>query len=451
MLWDKVKNFFKRKQGTTVVAAALASQVAYGQTEPKTEDKKQDKTEKVVIQQVSFENGMSEAINDNPISGISYQNVDELYAMYLDFQKELQKKDFTVETDTISFDEFVKSFAGGFFNHNTNSVHRYFVKVENPEQVSSFIQKKLPDLSEEEHKSRAKTLLNLLKQQNDSSSLDVKSIIAHEAQHWIVNKKNIQAPGLSVAQFGVIEQTDELAARFASVLLIDKAYQDKINQGMPAREALKVFDEYQLDDISFYKDLYSQKEKLGTDKFQALLWKRTRQEWIASCQEIYAPSIKANMKVFCKRYDIGSLAFGNDKEFQSRINKLLKSVNDNPVLKKAGVKVGDFSKYLNDEDKFVPLSPELQKAADALTLYYTGMTPEFAKKLSDEMPGDQKEDAINLVKVFSEMPVSKEIADKFDYRIGDEYEIKDISKTYKDEDPLEAAQRAFIQSKKLSR
>lgn len=61
----------------------------------------------------------------------------------------------------------------------------------------------------------------------------------------------------------------------------------------------------------------------------------------------------------------------------------------------------------------MPLSDEVQKAAEKMTLYYTGMTPEFARKLGKAMPGNAKKDASNLLKILSKRQVSKKVARKF--------------------------------------
>ena len=149
------------------------------------------------------------------------------------------------------------------------------------------------------------------------------------------------------------------------------------------------------------------------------------------------------MESKCFSNDVGSLAFGNDKEFQARIDKIMDGVKDNPVLKQAGVKVGDFSK--NVDNKIIPLSPEMQKEAEALTLHYTGMTPDYAQKLSQEMPGNQQKDAVNLMRFLSGRPLPKNVAAKFEHKS----EVKDISKPQSSQ--LTAAQQAFIQSSQYSK
>lgn len=449
MLWKKIKNFFKRKQGAAVVAAALASQVAYGQNEPKTEDKKQDKTEKIVLQNISTDFGMRRAINENPFCGNTHFDVNEIYKKYIDSQKKAGEKGSKIETDTIPFHEYVKDNVAGYFNSKNKNIYRRYIKVEDTDQVLAYVKEQCPNLSYLEQILITEKMLNMIKQCNDSTSLTATTIIAHEAQHMISDKNDIMAPGLSITQFGIIAQVEEINAAFSTVLLVDKYCQNKINQGIPAEEVFEVFDRPGLEQLDFYKDAYPQKEKLGTDKFQALLWKQTRKRWEELYQEAYTNSIRRHLRSFGEMYDIGSLAFGNDQEFLSRINTILEGVKDNPILKKAGVKVGNFTKYLNDQDKIVPLSPKLQNEAHTLTLLYTGMTPEFAKKLSDEMPGDQKEDAINLISVISQRPVPKEIAEKFDYKLEPDDEMKDISK--KPEKPLSAAQKAALQSTKLQR
>ena len=194
--------------------------------------------------------------------------------------------------------------------------------------------------------------------------------------------------------------------------------------------------------FAFYKDVYARKKHLGLDKFQALLWQKTSQMWQEVYQKNYAEPIRACMELRAAVYDVGSLAFGHDDNFVARLDKILNGVKDNPVLKQAGVMVGDFSRYVSD--KVVPLSLDMQRQAEALTLYYTGMSSDEAKRLSDKMPGNQTEDALNWAKVLSQKPVSKEVEAVFVRK----NEPKDVSKS---RSSLSLKKQVMLRSRQSSR
>lgn len=449
MNWEKVKNYFKEKQGATVVAAALASQVAYAQNNPKVEDKKQDKTEKVVVQEVVEDGNVYTAINGNPVHGNTYNDVKQDYKNYVQEQKDAYENGGEIKTDTIPFQEFVQHQRLGQFNPETKDISRSFIDVENSEHVSMFVQNQYAGLSKEEQAQKVEKVFDVVQQYNNPASLSSQSVLGHEVQHQVSDKNNVYAPGLSVTQYGQLNQIDEITANFSSLLLIDKKCQDEINQGKSPHEVFKVFDMAEFKDFSFYKDMYAQKESLGTDKFQAALWQKTSQMWQSKYQQAYGNQIKSCMESKCFSNDVGSLAFGDDKEFQKRVNKLLNGVKDNQILKQAGVKVGDFSKHISN--KVVALSPEMQKEADAMTLHYTGMTPDYAQKLSKEMPGSQKKDAVNLLRYLSGRPLPKKIVAQFDRQRG----IKDMSQNIQNaknmQSQLTAAQQSLMRSQQVSR
>ena len=135
------------------------------------------------------------------------------------------------------------------------------------------------------------------------------------------------------------------------------------------------------------------------------------QMWQNNYQSIYSNQIVGSMETKCDKYDAASLAIGNDKEFAKRIDLIFDGLKDNEILKQKGISVENFSKYLSEN--IVPLSPEVQKKADDLTLYYTGMTPDSAKDISEKMPGNQSKDAVNLLRILSGRSVPKKVAKKF--------------------------------------
>ena len=68
-------------------------------------------------------------------------------------------------------------------------------------------------------------------------------------------------------------------------------------------------------------------------------------------------------------------------------------------MQKMNIDPGKFSQYLPKD--IIQLSPEAKKEADNITKELTGLSLEDGKEISRRLPGSQKKDAINLVKILS--------------------------------------------------
>ncbi len=411
MVWDKLKDFFKKQNGATVVGMALSSQVAYAQTEPKIEEQKQDKIEQAVIQEVLEGDNIYTSINGQPVHGNIYSDVKEDLKSYYDEQKEAFATDFSVKMDTIPFNEFADNKLVGSYDFSEKTVTMNYVQTENDEDIKAYVEQNYAHLSLDEQNKKVQHVKEVLSNYNDVNTLENNVLLAHEVQHMTNDKNNIYAPGLSVAQYGMLNQYDEISSKMAELLLLDKAYQDKIKQGVPQQEALQLFEKNEFKNFAFYKDLLFQKEKMNKNDFNKQMVQGVCQMWQNNYQSIYSNQIVGSMETKCDKYDAASLAIGNDKEFAKRIDLIFDGLKDNEILKQKGISVENFSKYLSEN--IVPLSPEVQKKADDLTLYYTGMTPDSAKDISEKMPGNQSKDAVNLLRILSGRSVPKKVAKKF--------------------------------------
>lgn len=425
MVWDKLKDFFKKQNGATVVAAALSSQVAYAQTEPKIEEQKQDKIEQAVIQEVLEGDNIYTSINGQPVHGNTYSDVKEDLKSYYEEQKEAFAADFSVKTDTIPFNKFADNKLVGSYDFSEKTVTMNYVQTENDDDIKAYVEQNYAHLSLEEQNKKVRHVKEVLGNYNDVNSLEYNVLLAHEVQHMTNDKNNIYAPGLSVAQYGMLNQYDEISSKMAELLLLDKAYQDKIKQGVPQQEALQLFEKNEFKNFAFYKDLLFQKEKMNKNDFNKQMVQGVCQMWQNNYQSMYSNQIVGSMEAKCDKYDAASLAIGNDKEFAKRIDLIFDGLKDNEILKQKGISVENFSKYLSEN--IVPLSLEVQKKADDLTLYYTGMTPNSAKNISEKMPGNQSKDAVNLLRILSGRSVPKKVAKKFVVKS----EVKELTPTEK--------------------
>ena len=412
MFWNKLKNFFKEKSGATVMAATLSSPVAYAQSEPKVEESKQDKTEQVVIQEVLKGDQIYMSINGNPVHANVYSDLKENLENYYEDQKEsFENREQVVETDTISFDDFSFERQLAYYDLGKKNVTMNYVDGNKKDDILYYVEQNYMNMSLEEQDQKAQNISSMLARYNNKYSVEYLSLLAHELQHMVNDENGLYAPGLSVEQYGVLNQYDEVSATLVEFLVLDFGVQKQVQGGVPLAEALKIFDRPEFSCFAFYKDLALKKENMSKADYNRALFAALHDSWQKNFQKTYENQVIFSMKAKCESYDAASLAFGNEKEFDKRLKRMFDRIKDNPVLKRLGVEVDNFSKYL--PEKKMPLSDEVQKAAEKMALHYTGMTPEFARKLGKAMPGNAKKDASNLLKILSKRQVSKKVARKF--------------------------------------
>lgn len=83
--------------------------------------------------------------------------------------------------------------------------------------------------------------------------------------------------------------------------------------------------------------------------YNQVLFDALHDSWQKNFQKTYENQVIFSMKAKCESYDVASLAFGNEKEFDKRLKRMFDRIKDNPVLKRLGVEVDNFSKYLPEK------------------------------------------------------------------------------------------------------
>ena len=234
---------------------------------------------------------------------------------------------------------------------------------------------------------------------NDSNDPLFFYTVTHEFQHKNNDKHNIYAPGLTPEQYGQLNQYDEISANLAALVALNRIYENKLNSGIPQGEALKTFDNNVIFDFSFYKNALQNGLKPNSDEAQQLMVQGTVKYWVENKQNDYQAQLSSFMQAASHGNDVGSIAIGNDKELRKRINLIFDNLNENEVLQKMNIDPGKFSQYLPKD--IIQLSPEAKKEADNITKELTGLSLEDGKEISRRLPGSQKKDAINLVKILS--------------------------------------------------
>lgn len=422
MLWNKLKGFFKEKSGATMVAAALSSQVAYGHVEPKVEDAKQDTTEQVVIQKGVDGKYEFMTINGNPIRGSLSDNLKANRKDYIQEQKELFAEAPENFVQEVSVENVFQLKDLASYNSQTKNIRFYEFNV-SKEELTDLYQQRFPSANKQELQEKVETSYAYMQQANDKSSPTYQSLAAHEYQHMVNDKSNFMAPGLSLQQYAKLNQYDEVSAFLSQALLLKKLYEDERNQGKTHDDACKIFDSKANMYLSFCKDIFKNKENFSEDEVLQQMVQGACRTWDQVYKEDYIPQTKSWVDDCPSKpeYDVASLAIGNKQEFEKRVKMLFDSYDKNPILKQHGISVGKLSKYFPKEG--ISLPQEIENHIEDLSLTYTGMTPNMAKDLSERMPGSQKEDVRNLLKVLSGRSVPKKVQSCFKFK----NEVRDYS------------------------
>ena len=221
--------------------------------------------------------------------------------------------------------------------------------------------------------------------------------IVHEFQHKNNDRHNLYAPGLSIEQYGKLYQYDEMSASLAGALAVNRLYEAKLAAGISPEKALEVFS------TASIAPAYVKEVKNGlnpaSEKAKELLVKATISFWADTFQKLYEGATIKRMKDLTNRGNVGSLAIGDDKEFKKRVNAMFDNLAENEVLKLMHVDPGKLSQYLPEKE--LELSPQVKKHADNLTKEATGFSIAEAKEISRRLPGSQRKDIANLMKILT--------------------------------------------------
>ena len=414
MFWDELKNFFKKKRNVAVMAAAVSAPSAFAQEKAQKDDS-QTPIEQVVIDEVVINNQVYPTINGQPVHGNTYSNLEEDLKNYYDDQKEaFENRETKVKTDTLSLECFAFKRQLAYYDFAEKNITINHISGSSEDDVLYYVEQNYMNMSLEEQAQKAQNISFRLAKYNDKNSVEYQAVLAHETQHMINDKNNIYAPGLSVAQYGMLNQYDEVSAKLAELLVVEHDVQKQIKSGVSPHEALKIFDRQDFSDFAFFKNLILKKESMKKDDYAFEVFNGVFDAWQKNYQKIYENQVIFSMEAKCEEYDAASLAIGNEKEFDKRVEQIFKNIKENQLLKDLNIKTEDFSKFLSAQK--MPLSDKVQKKADDLMLHYTGMMPEFAQNLSRQMPGNEKKDASNLLKILSGQSVKPSVAKKINLK-----------------------------------
>ena len=279
-------------------------------------------------------------------------------------------------TVVVSMQEFTENRVGGFYSQDDKNITIY--NVDSSKE----------SVKEDINKQTAK--LNLTEAQINSDFAS--SIEIHEKQHKTNDKDNIYAPGLNPEQQGKLNCHDEITANIAQLVAMNDEYQKKLATGTPQEEALKVFS-IMGDRFSFYQNALKEGIDPNSDEAKKLMVQGTMKMWKEKYQERYSEQINMYME---NTSSIAGTLIGNEAEYKKRVEKIYDNIDENPLLKEKGIKIGNLSKYLPKED--IELSPQQIQLANDITIKKTGFSAKEGSLISKLLPGKQKKDQKNFVK-----------------------------------------------------
>ena len=412
------KDFEKHMTGKVtkaMLALSMMSHLSYAQPRENTPDAEKEKTENIksarsekislteksfnLEQRITTEDGRQDTtylINGEEIWGCKVEDVRKLSKEY----KEKQKEAFKDKEFSANFYTSDVPVLGGYYKDQEKSVNIAFFQIQEDEEATlEYLKQKYGGNAPDEELQEASRMLHKAALQNSLESPQFFNTAAHEFQHKNNDKHNIYAPGMTPEQYGQLNQYDEISANLAGVLVLNNIYENKLAAGIPQSEALKTFDNHTGLNFNYYRDALQKGLNPDSEKARQLMLEGTIDQWKKDNQEVYESQITNFMIAKSTGNDVGSLAIGDNKEFKKRINLMFDNLGENEVLKKMHIAPGKFSQYLPEE--IIELSPEMKKEANDITKLYTGLSLEEGQEISRRLPGSQKKDAINLVKILS--------------------------------------------------
>ena len=310
--------------------------------------------------------------------------------------RKMQKKE--MQKGGLVFKEVRDQFLpyNGIFYNNTKEVEIIIPKLgRDIEETVELLKERMSYSDEASYYKFAKYYHDYKKGERNSPG--VIGTIVHEFQHKNNDRHNLYAPGLSIEQYGKLYQYDEMSASLAGALAVNRLYEAKLAAGISPEEALEVFS------TASIAPAYVKEVKNGlnpaSEKAKELLVKATISFWADTSQKLYEDATIKTMKDLTNRGNVGSLAIGDDKELKKRVNAMFDNLAENEVLKLMHVAPGKLSQYL--PEKGVELSPPVKEHADNLTKETTGLSITEAKEISQRLPGSQKKDIANLMKILT--------------------------------------------------
>lgn len=410
------KQFVKNKRNTVLAVAALSANMSFAQAQENTEDRKTDQTEQTAQKMPEYVLGKEvhdgqefSTVNGNVILGNTDSDLRKDLKEYKKDQKRLFNNAEQDVINTINLKQFLSDdlITGAQYDDMNKRVEYSRFDLGSTEEIAKKLREENPDMSIEQATRTAEQYYNNTQSLNDHESPSFAGLSAHEKQHLNNDKDNIYAPGLNAEQYGKLYQYDEMTANISHLLVLEHKYQELINSGISKEEALKIFDNGPNSQFNFYKEALNKGLEPGSKDAKKLIVNGTCQMWTEKFSEHYASLIQSKIDNYLTANDAGSLAMGNEPEFQRRRDKMFDNLGNNETLKELGIKPGKLSSYLSEKN--ISLSPELKNYCNNQTLTYTGMTLEQGKTLSEKMPGSPKKDAVNFINILRGKKISNKI------------------------------------------
>ena len=334
-------------------------------------------------------------INDKVIVN-GLEPLKELKKEYKEEQKEAFADAVSDNVEEISVNEFVENHALGNYSTTFKNITQYTVDTEDYDFNPSKVEQVFSTLNEEDRK-KAEKALELIMDINDEKSIRNQLTAVHEEQHRINDKNNIYAPGISAEQYGKLNYWNEISAKVTELALLDHLYKKQIKQGVSQEDAIKIFDKNK--EFVFYKNALQNGMKPDSKEAKKLMVQGTISMWRDNYEALYQEQTKNTISYNLAYGNVASVLIGNDKDYQKRVEKIFDSIDENPQLKEKGVKIGNLSQYLPEKD--IELSSDIKAYAAYETKKFTSLTPEQGQEISEKLPGSQKKDIKNLIKILT--------------------------------------------------
>ncbi len=418
MSFEDFKNFTKGngwKKAAVIATIVSAHQAHAMSNEPKDNDRKDAKVETIIpivdkeydaeeknlagvakLELVRADDGSIVPIINDKVVANGLESLKNLKKEY----KEEQKEAFTeAEPDVIeeiTIDELCKGGALGVYSPEKKNITQYTVDTEDYDFSHSAVEKVLSTLNKDDRE-KSEEALDLIMDIDDEKSTTFQLTTIHEEQHRVNDKINTYAPGISAEQYGKLNYWDEISANVSELALLNHLYKEQIKQGISQEDALKMFDKNK--EFAFYKDSLRNGLKPDSKEAKKLMVQGTITMWMKEFEPRYQEQTMNTIADNQMNGNIASILIGDDKEYHKRVEKIFDSIDENPKLKDKGVKIGNLSQYLPEND--IELSQYIKEYASQQTQEFTQMTPEEGQEISEKLPGSQKKDIKNLIKILT--------------------------------------------------
>ncbi|MDR1694858.1 MAG: hypothetical protein LBR70_06705 [Lactobacillaceae bacterium] len=395
-------NYMKKGAVTVMVAAATARSVQANTAEAEIKDKEPERTEQTV--EPAPEDTLEKIVL---FDEIEVTKVSENGAIVINDGQYIEAEDLDNRKEKIK--KYEERQDRKFEEAEPDRIHQDTVDIEDRPRAATYdwetkiievpyvtnLDTPNPNISKEARQHAAA--------QNDQTSMDFKAAMVHEEQHRTNDKLGVYAPGLSGEQYAVIDKYDELSAQMKVLLMYKKEYQDRIEKGESKEEALKVFDGNS--DLDFYKNALENGLDPESKESYKLIVEGTIKMWEENYEAGYETQLTdaGTLRSSVLSNDVASIALGNEKEMDKRIEKMIDAIDNTGKLKE------HFPK------KRLDVSDNVKAGIDKVVKETIGLSKEQREKIDNELGGDKVSDKKKQAKLIKKLsgrdrPKSKKAA-----------------------------------------